>query len=349
MPTRALVLSLSLLMMASTSIGTMAQSATPDVETAIDGHLTWVLNLVEGGAAELTVSEVEEHLGPAFLDAIPADEFLASVQEIAPLLGPLELVEEQREGLDEGEFIGVFEAESGDFVTIAFAVDPESQLIAGFFIAPAENPVLAATPIVRPDTPPIPSPGASPVAAGLVIDDPEAQIAIHAEQQEEIHQTGEPVVRAVLAGDDDALEPYLSPEMAAALQTTSVADIIDSYTERQVQMVFAEAGAYFFGQWNEDEITGVMVQAGAPYGFTLTSEEPQDGDLPDGPWTGTIKQVGLEIIVVFSTDGNGDLSATLDIPAQGVAGVPLRSTSVSSLLVVRTTATPLTLPGAITC
>lgn len=111
MPTRALVLSLSLLMMASTSIGTMAQSATPDVEAAIDGHLTWVLNLFEGGAAELTVSEVEEHLGPAFLDVIPADEFLASVQEIAPLLGPLELVEEQREGLDEGEFIGVFEAE----------------------------------------------------------------------------------------------------------------------------------------------------------------------------------------------------------------------------------------------
>ena len=161
MPTRALVLSLTLLMMTSTSIGVTAQSSTPDVDTAIDDHLTWVLNVFEGGAAELMIAEAEEHLDPAFLDVVPADEFLASVQEIAPLLGPLELVEEQREGLDEGEFIGVFEAESGDFVTIAFAVDPESQLIAGFFIAPAENPVLAATPIVRPATPPVASPAMS--------------------------------------------------------------------------------------------------------------------------------------------------------------------------------------------
>lgn len=161
MPTRALVLSLSLLMMASTSIGVMAQSATPGIDTAIGDHLTWVMNLFEGGAAELTIAEVEEHLGPAFLDVVPTDEFLASVQEIAPLLGPLELVEEQREGLGEGEFIGVFEAESGDLVTIAFAVDPESRLIAGFFIAPAENPVLAATPNVRPETPPVASPAMS--------------------------------------------------------------------------------------------------------------------------------------------------------------------------------------------
>lgn len=323
MPKRARVLLLTLLMLSSTSVGAMAQSATPDVDTAVDDHLAWILGLFEGGAADVTAAEVEEHLDPAFLDVIPADEFLASVQELAPLLGPLELVEEQQEGLGTGEFIGVFEAESGDFVTIALAVDPESRLIAGFFIAPAENPVLAATPIVRPDAPPVASPSASPVAADPVIDDPDAQIALHAEEQDAIREIGEPVVDAVLAGDDAALEPYLSPEMASALATTSVADVIDAYTERQVQMVYAEAGAYFFGQWNEDQIDGVMLQAGSPYGFTLTAEVPQDSDLPDGQWTGSIMQAGLEISVVFSTNENGDLSATLDIPAQGVVEVSL--------------------------
>ncbi len=111
--------------------------------------------------------------------------------------------------------------------------------------------------------------------------------------------------------------------MAAALGETSISDVIASYTERQVQMAFAEAGAVFYGQWNGDEISGVMVQGGVPYAFSLTADTPQHGDLPNGRFSGSIPQAGLDIAVEFGTTPMGELTASLDIPAQGVQSVAL--------------------------
>lgn len=170
---------------------------------------------------------------------------------------------------------------------------------------------------------PMATPDATPVAASPVVEDPAAQIALYEEQTAIIRDVGEPIVEAVLAGDDEAFKSQLTPDAAAMLGSISVADIVDSYTNRQVQMVFAEAGAYFFGQWNENEISGVMSQAGVPYQFALEADETQDGDLPTGTWSGSIPQAQLDISVEFSTDASGDLAATLDIPAQSVADLAL--------------------------
>lgn len=167
------------------------------------------------------------------------------------------------------------------------------------------------------------TPDATPVAASPVVEDPAAQMALYEERTAVIRDGGEPVVEAVLGGDDETVTSLLTPDAAEMIGSVSIADVVDSYTTRQVQMVFAEAGAYFFGQWNESKISGVMSQGGVPLEFTLEADETQDGDLPTGTWTGTISQAQLDISVQFSTDASGNLAAMLDIPAQNVTDVAL--------------------------
>lgn len=320
MTKRVVLLSLILLGASADASGVMTQSATPDAEGAIDAHLAWVVDLFDGGAAELDVAEVEEHFAPLFLDNVPADEFIATIQQLADRFGPIELVDEQR--TTPNEFQGVFASASGERVMISIAVDPQSGLMAGFFITPAPEEA-QASPAAMPGASPVATPVATPVAAGPVVEDPAGQLALHDEQTNIIRGVGEPIVEAVLAGDGEAVRAQLTPSAAEILRPEAIPDIINSYTTRQVQMVFAEAGAYFFGQWNDRQMTGIMMQAGIPYQFSLAAEGPQAGERPAGRWTGTIQGVGLDFEVGFSTNDSGTLAATLDIPEQGVSDVAL--------------------------
>lgn len=315
---RLIVLPLVLLVAMAGFGPTMAQPATPGVHDAIEEHLAWVLGLFDGAAADLTVAEVEDHFDPLFLDVVPAEEFIATVQQLQRDLGPLELIEEQG-GTAPGEFYGTFEAQSGERVMISIAVDPDSGLMAGFFITPAQ----AATPARS-------TPQASPVSndpAGIVVTDPDAQIGLHQDQVDRIRNVGEPVVEIVLSGDDAALEPLLSPDAATALESVSIAEIVASFTTDQIQMSFEEADAHFFGQWRDDVIEGVMVQGGAPIPFTLQATEPQSGDGPSGRWDGELVGAGLELSVTFGAGQEGELTATLDIPAQNVTNQPMQDVS----------------------
>jgi hypothetical protein len=318
---RLVALSLILLVALAGSMTTMAQPATPDADTAIDEHLAWVLGLFDGGAIDLATAEVEMRFDPAFLAVVPANEFIVTMQQLAGALGPLELVDEQAND-SAIEFVGTFESQTGERVMISFAVDPSSELIAGFFITPLDAAMAVATPDAL-------APGASPVSvelAGAVVDDPEVQIALYQEQVDAIREIGEPVVEAVLAVDDSALEPLLSPEMVAALEAASISDVTATYTTDQVQMSFAEANAHFFGQVQDDIIQGVMMQGG-PIPFTLQATEPQSGNGPTGRWDGVLSGIGLEISVVFDGDEGGNLTAALDIPAQNVTEQPLSNVS----------------------
>ncbi len=298
---------------------TMAQPATPDADETIDGHVQWVLDLFDGGAADLGVAEVEERFDPVFLDNVPADEFIVTIQQLAGALGPLELVDEQT-NVAAGEFVGTFESQSGERVMISFAVDSVSGQIAGFFITPAEVSMAVATGGAA-------TPVASPVAIEppeIVVTDPEAQIALYQEQVALIREIGEPVVEAVFVGDESVLEPLLSPEMAAALESVSIPDVIASYTTDQIQMSFAEVNAHFFGQVHDGIIEGVMIQGG-PIPFTLQATEPQPDQWPSGRWVGELLGTGLRISVVFDINDAGNLSAKLDIPAQNLTAHPLQN------------------------
>lgn len=290
-----------------------AQPATPvDVDSALADHVAWVVSLFAGGAADITAGDVEARFDENFLTLVPPDEFIATIQQLAGELGPIELVEDQ--STEPGEFIGLYRSESGDGVMISIAADPATGLISGFFITPMPLPTAAS---------PAASPAATPVASAAVQLDAGEQAALYTDILAAIRQVGEPAVDAVLAGDDDALEPLLSDDVAAALGSTPISAVIASYTSRQVAMTFAEADAHFFGQWSDDRIAGVMMQNGAPFPFQLTAGAPQQGDLPEGQWAGELATLGLDIAVTFGANPQGNLTAALTIPQQRIEDVEL--------------------------
>ncbi len=317
MKSRVFVLMLALAVVPS-MLEAAAQPATPgDAGLTVDDHLAWVLALFDGEAATLSERDVEAHFHTSFLELVSPEEFITTIRQLAGELGPLTLAEDR--GTSPNEFVGLFRAASGDGVMISFAIDPESGLMVGFFVTPAPLPDSGATPTGAPGSTPV----ASPVAMNPVVDDPAAQITQYSELSAIVRSTGVSAVAAVIAGDETALAPLLTAEMATALEQVRVEDILASYTSDQVQMVFAEAGAVFFGQWDGERIDGVMVQGGVPYPFSLVAAGSQGGDLPTGDWSGTIQQAQLDIGVSFGTGDRGELTAALDIPAQGVEDHPL--------------------------
>lgn len=164
MPRRLLILLMLLTFGGTTVTGGAAQPATPvAAEAAVADHLAWVLTLFEGAAETLTEAEVEARFAPLFLAVVPADELIATVGQLAELLGPLELLEDR--STSPGEFIGVFRSASGEGVMISFAIDPATGLIAGFFITPA--PLPSANPSASPAASPVATPSASPAARAL--------------------------------------------------------------------------------------------------------------------------------------------------------------------------------------
>lgn len=290
--------------------------SSPTGEDAVASHVAWVESLFDGRIHDLTESEIEARFDANFLSLVPPDELIVTVRQLVDVLGPLERIEQQPARAD--EFIGTYRAESGDMVMISLAVDPDTALIAGFFITPARLTPGKATPAVGLEA----SPAASPVAPDAEIDDANAQVARYREQLEAIRAVGEPVREAVLAGDDAALAPYLGPLVTSAMASKTGPDVLDGYTTRQVQMAFPEVNVVFFGQWNDREITGLMIQNEVPYAYALVADSVQESDLPSGRFRGVLSEVGLEVEIAFAS-AEGELSASLSIPMQGVVDVPM--------------------------
>ncbi len=287
----------------------LAQPATPaDLDTTLADHIAWVVSLFDGGAADLMPADVERRFDATFRELVPPEEFIATIQQLAGQLGPLELVEDQSTAPE--EFVGVFLSESGAGVMISIAVDPATGLIAGFFITPATLPASAS---------PAATPAASPVAAEPVIEDPETQMAMYADLVADIRAVSVPVVEAILAGDHEALLELVSPEIASTFQGVSISDITEGYTERQVQMVYPEERANFFGKWDDAMIQGFVVfgEGDGAVPFQLQAVEPQTADLPSGRFDGAVATDMAELSVVFSTGPDGNLEARLDFPALG--------------------------------
>ena len=111
------------------------------------------------------------------------------------------------------------------------------------------------------------------------------------------------------------------------------------FSDRAVSFTFADAGASFTGVLNKagDAIEGALDQAGQSFPFTLRRvKEAPAAPAPFIPtpiervpqrWRGVtaLPGVNLEFMITFTPDPAGDgWTGTVDIPLQGVAGLPLR-------------------------
>lgn len=160
-------------------------------------------------------------------------------------------------------------------------------------------------------------------ATPIAVDIDQARRA-YEQRVEEVTTRGRVGLDALLAGDAQAIDELLSPEMRQALGSIAIAGLLATYATNRVHAELPEVNAVFDGHVAGTTIDGVFVQ-GIPLPFSLTTEDAQDGGAPEGRWSGrvAVPTGDLEIAITFADEG-GALTATLDIPAQNLSAQPLR-------------------------
>ncbi len=170
------------------------------------------------------------------------------------------------------------------------------------------------------------TPMASPVASPVASTAPTTADVLPAWQdaQNALRELGEGISESFWNGDMDAIERVSTPEMITALQGgVSAEEMIAGATQNQIQFAFHEAGAWFFGHYSPEGISGMFSQSGA-IPWEAVPEEEQTGDVPTGSWVGVIGPgiVDLGINLEFSGDVDS-LEVLLSIPSQFLLSHPM--------------------------
>lgn len=181
------------------------------------------------------------------------------------------------------------------------------------------------------------TPAASPIASPVASTAPATEDVLPAwlDAHDALRQLGEQLSEAFWSGDTDTLVSLSTPEVAAAFEGTAVpGDLTAPFVNNQIHFAFREVGAWFFGQYNAETISGTFSQAG-PIPFEATPDEPQTGDVPAGMWTGTIGPgiVDLGIALEFSGDADA-LEVKLSIPSQLLISRPMTDVVVAPELLI---------------
>lgn len=193
------------------------------------------------------------------------------------------------------------------------------KLVAGAAAFPMAIPAvnIAAQPAT-----PMATPAASPVASTA----PATEDVLPAwlDAQDALRQRGEDISEAYWNGDKDAITRAATPEMAAAFEGDfTLEELNAAYTKNQIQFAFHEAGAWFFGQYSPEGISGMFSQSGS-HPWEAVPDEEQTDEVPTGSWTGIIGPgyLNLGITLEFSGDANS-LEVLLSIPSQFLMSHPM--------------------------
>ena len=190
------------------------------------------------------------------------------------------------------------------------------------FLTLAATPVLAATvSSTSAQTPSAATPAATPVVTSSAPTTDEI-LADYLAAVEALRTRGRAVSASLLDGDAASVVAQAAPEVQAVVSSDEIAQAVTGIQANQVWFALDVVGAAWFGTFAPTAIDGYFQQTGALDTFTLVPDDAQTGDVPSGRWAGTLATFGLEFSVTF-TGGAEDLSATLDIPAQGLAAYPL--------------------------
>lgn len=166
----------------------------------------------------------------------------------------------------------------------------------------------------------------TPIASPVASTAPTTEEVLPAwlDAQGALQKQGEAVSAAFWNNDRESLVAVSDPAMAQALQLAgSPEDLIAAYTTNQIQFAFPLVGAWFFGQYSPEGISGTFSQAG-PVAFEVTPEEPQTGEVPTGTWTGSIGPGIIDLGITLEFSGDADaLEVELSIPTQMLISHPM--------------------------
>jgi hypothetical protein len=286
-------------------------------EGPLRDQVAWFVDVLNTGGKGLTEDDVAAHFSPEFLQNVPADQVLATVEQLQPVLGNV-TVGRIASGTTETDAGVQLIGDTGVRVRVTFWVEPETGLIGGLLIEP-DSSGPAATASASPSA----SPLASPVAAVVPPPSLEDVLPTYETAEENLLASGRDVVQLVLAGDDAAVLEMLSPEVADAFGDTPASTSMREAQTNRVHFELAEDGVIFDGHVAPDGITGFFYQAGPGY-FRLEPEAAQFRDVPTGRWNGQILAPGGGVNISVEFTGEADtLAATLSVPAQQIEGQAL--------------------------
>ncbi len=283
-------------------------------EGALRDQVRWFIEMLNATDEPLTDADVEAHFTPAFLQQVPAEQVVASVEGLKPALGTV-TVERISSGTTEHEAGVLLVGATGVRVRLSVWLDPDSGLIDGLMIQPDTN---AGTPAA------VSSPASPAVATEVVAPPTTADILpAYRDASDALMAQGRDLTASFLAGDDAAVTGAFSEAVSGMLAGFSARDTIASLTTDIVSFAIAEVRAFFAGHYTPEEISGQFHQ-GTPAAFRLEPDDLQTGDVPAGRWTGDIiiGTYTLGIEVTFSGTAEA-LAATISIPEQGLQDLPL--------------------------
>jgi hypothetical protein len=166
---------------------------------------------------------------------------------------------------------------------------------------------------------PVASPAAEPVVAGYAEVGPEYEAA-----RAELLGQGRAVAEVLWGSEAATLFDRMSPELRAVVTKEQLASLVPSLKANRVHFELAQFNAIFDGYLVGRTIEGFFTQ-GSTTTFTLTADGAPKTGLPlDGHWTGRIESgaTRLGIAATFETVA-GKLGGTIDVPEQGLIGLPL--------------------------
>lgn len=292
---------------------TFAQSIEDIASDPLREQVEWFVGLLSDPEQSLDEQEVASHFTDQFLDQVPADQVIATVEQIRPSLGDV-TVGKIASGTDDVQAGVQIIGSSGIQLLLTIWIAPDSGLIEGMLL----EPYAAASPMASPMASPIAAD--APPSTGDILDD-------WSRAQEFLAEAARPAVDAFLNGDTQVLLEMVAPEFRTQFEAMALEDVIAGLTTNMVTFAIEEVNAWFFGHYTPDLIAGQFHQ-GTPGTFSLTPEETQNVDVPTGMWTGAISVPGANIGIEVTFAGTADdLSATISIPEQTLMNAELQQVS----------------------
>ncbi|MGC4189747.1 MAG: alpha/beta fold hydrolase [Thermomicrobiales bacterium] len=126
-------------------------AASPFPDTPIGRHAAWAWRALQTGDALLAASEIEAHCDPSLLAQVPAQQLAAALVQVQQQYGPFtlepdSLVLSKDTPATNARF--TIAGPDGFRMDVMLTMDPDSKLLTGFLIQPAQHP--AASPAASP-------------------------------------------------------------------------------------------------------------------------------------------------------------------------------------------------------
>lgn len=167
---------------------------------------------------------------------------------------------------------------------------------------------------------------ATPAASPLAAPAPSTNdvLADWLDAQARLAGLGKAASAAFWHADEETLAEMGTPDVAAAFRSGfGIQEELDRHTRDQIQFAFYDVGAWFFGQYSPEKLTGTFIQ-GSALPWEAVPDDPQSGVVPTGTWTGVIGPAILDLGISLQFEGDADtLQVALSIPSQFLMNAPM--------------------------